>query len=135
MRGFGRRNKVSQDEVVTQAEELLCGSAAAGYRRRLSRVPVWAHVNLLAHGSYEDLARTAARAGHGHPSTWDVAVSGLAQDLVRLDLNGTALRVLQHEVLIPLELELLARHQSEPTTPMQLTALVRGALGQHPIGS
>lgn len=134
MRRFGRSNKVDQD-VVIQAEELLSGGAAAGYRKRGSRVPAWAHINLLAHGSYEDLAQMAARAGHGHPSTWDCAVSDLARDLVRLDLNGTALGDLQEAALIPLELELLARHQSEPITPAQLTTLVRGALDQHPIGS
>lgn len=133
MRRFGRGSKVT-DEVVEQAEELLCGAAAAGYRRRLSRVPAWAYVNLLAHGSYDDLAR-AAHAGRGHPSAWDVAVSALAQDLVRLDLNGTGLGALQETVLIPLELALLAHHQAEPSTPTQLTALVRGALNQHPIGS
>lgn len=133
MRRFGRSKKLTQD-VVAQAEEILCGGAAAGYRKHGSRVPAWAHVNLLAHGSYDDLLRAAARGRQVHPSTWEFAVGGLAQDLVRLDLNGAELHDLQEAALIPLELELLARRQPEPATPAALTMLVHGAVDEHPMG-
>lgn len=132
MRYHVRKKKINR-EVLAQAEELMCGGVAAGYHKRGADVPGWAHVNLLAHGSYQDLAHIAARAGLRHPSTWDSAVGGLAQDLIRLDLNGSALRELQVAALVPLELELLSHRQREPATPAQLITLVRGALDQHPI--
>lgn len=75
------------------------------------RVPDWAWLNVLAHGSQDDIRALA----NGEPpwrissdtSVWHEALSFLAEELIsQATRQGRALAVLQRSTLVPLELEL-----------------------------
>jgi len=100
-------------------------------------VAPWEWTNLLAHGSEAALRDELATEHHQRPhaperddlATWEAARSYLVFEL--LDLAGTCggLAALQQTVLVPLELELAARPDTDAWRPNQWLAAVETALG------
>jgi hypothetical protein len=133
MRHYLRRRRESR-LVVDEAEELLHGQAAEGYRRCGGRVPAWTLVNLLAHSSFDQFSLITTRGARARHGSWEEALGGLARELIRLELSGTEIRSLQRDVLVPLEVDLLGGRRAAPATPDQLTSLVHQALDEHRIG-
>jgi hypothetical protein len=81
-------------------------------------------MNLLAHGSLEDLRADARQMADVR--AWRKGRAFLAQELADLVDTGTAsLADLQHDVLVPLELDVMACRTTDRWTPAQL---VRGLL-------
>ena len=100
------------------------------------RVPDWAWLNVLAHGSQDDIGALAV----GEPawrissdtSVWHDALSFLAQELVsQATRRGRAVTELQRSALVPLELELAGR-RGPSMGPTAFVGHVRSAIAQHP---
>jgi hypothetical protein len=93
-------------------------------------VPVWAWMNLLAHGDARQIGEIVLRPGRPRRSSrsWRAARSYLAYDVLDLtDLEFT-LTDLQASVLIPLELEMASRDDVCGWTARQWVDLVEDAL-------
>lgn len=100
--------------------------------------PAWAWLNLLAHGSEEDIAAVAA--GESEPprstsatSVWRQALAFMAQELVnQATRQGRPLAELQRSTLVPLELELAGPRAPTSMKPAALVTSVLRALTDHP---
>lgn len=114
------------ETLVDECEALLSGRGAELVWDRGESVPVWGWVNLLAHGSVDDL-RAATRE---HPTEdWIEARSYLAEELLRLVDGGlTSLESLQRDVLVPLELEAMREEATELVRPAQIVMRVLAAI-------
>ena len=90
-------------------------------------VPMWTWVNLLAHGTEDELREAAGTLGASE--RWVQARAFLAGEVLdAASAPGASLRALQHEVLVPLELALAAAPGTRPSTSGALVAQVTGAL-------
>lgn len=121
------------ENVVPELEALLCGSYVEYLERRGRRVPPWAWINLLAHGSEEAL-RAAARARRRpflDVNLWRHARGYLAGEVLDLARYAGSLEAVQAAALIPLELEHLATPPSQRTRPGQWAVLVLAAIEDH----
>jgi hypothetical protein len=73
--------------------------------------PAWTWVNLLAHGTTDEL-ETASRPGHGYAAgSWTMARAFLCREVLDIAARTGTLSALQQEALVPLELRLIS---SEP---------------------
>ena len=91
-------------------------------------VPVWAWVNLLAHGTEDELREAAGTLGTSEH--WVQARAFLAGEVIdAAGVPGASLRSLQREVLVPLELELAAEQRPGSRTSGALVERVTDALG------
>lgn len=108
----GREAGDGVTDLVAGSEALLCGQYAEYLLLRGRRVPVWAWVNLLAHGTAEDFGRSATGIA-GHPSSgcadFHDARTYLAGEILRAIDAGDSLASIQARVLVPLELQLMRR--------------------------
>jgi hypothetical protein len=102
------------------------------------RVPSWAWLNRVAHGTEADLS---ALIGGEHPwdgstngnTGWHRMVSFLAADLLALArATDQTLSALQREVLVPLELELAREDNHRRLNAAQLVSVALAALHGHP---
>ena len=116
--------------IALESEAFLLGSLVEFWDEKGIDVPVWAYMNLLAHGTVRQIGEcifgdnNPGRTGLG----WRVARSYLAFDVLDLtDLEFT-LAELQSSVLIPLELEMAARPDVADWTPRQWVNLVEDTL-------
>jgi hypothetical protein len=131
--GLGRgRDRWHAGAVIVEAERLLTGKVCdiddLGERPN----PGWSPINILAHGVHADLLRISDDRVTRRPGSWAAVLGDLATELLRVTSGPSALVGLQRQVLVPLELQLLANAIPVPTTPAQLRALVLGALEEHP---
>jgi len=115
-------------ELVADCEAFLLGRYAEELSARGAPVPVWAWTNLLAHGSEEDLAASAASLGSAGASPWRAARARLAGELLSATGPDCALTELQGAVLAPLELSLAAREAVERWDRRTWLSTVRAAL-------
>lgn len=114
--------------LLEECESYLEGQ----YARRLARdgcpVPAWAWINLLAHGSRQEL-ESLARAQY----RWSQAASiwpTMAAEVIRAtDRSGQPLVQLQRRCLVPLEVQILRR--GTRLTERVAASNVAAALGQH----
>ena len=91
------------DELVSESEDVLRGSYAERLLQARSPIPPWAWLNLLAHGTLNQLralARQPAPQWVWPRARWFLV--GEVLDVV--DSGASSLRTLQREVLVPLEL-------------------------------
>lgn len=98
------------EELIADCEAFLAGRYAEHLEARGRRVPAWAWVNLLAHGTGDELAaaRHLVQDGTDPRSQWRAARAFLAREVLEAAVAaGTTLDDLQRRVLIPLELELM----------------------------
>jgi hypothetical protein len=126
-----RRPDPAAVAMVQECEAFLAGAYAELMLDRDAPVPVWAWMNLLAHGT-EDQLRACA---HTAPSLhrWRQARAYLAGELVNLvDRGALCLPEFQSQVLIPLELDVMDCPASQSWSPGQLA---RGLLGTLPESS
>ena len=133
------RSRLWEQALVTECEAFLTGRYWQWLLENDCRVPAWAWVNKLAHGTEEEINAYAAidsvepeiRGG----AEWHMAVAFLAQETIGEAANrGVSLARLQRSVLVPLELELLAWRTSSVDTPTALVTIVREALSQSRTG-
>jgi hypothetical protein len=102
-------------QLVSDCTAFLLGHLAEQIEARRGHVPVWAWLNLVAHGSEEDVlsARRAVVSARSAPGTsldvsiecWHRARSYLAAEVLNLVDRWGPLAEVQREVLVPLELE------------------------------
>ncbi len=116
--------------VALECEAFLNGTLAEYWDEKGVIVPVWAWMNLLAHGSEEQITETVA-----HPSrprravrNWRIARSYLATEVLDLVDAHFTLRDMQSTILVPLELEMAARPEVGRWTPRQWLDVVDYAM-------
>ncbi len=116
--------------IAVEAEAFLLGSLVEYWVNNGAPVPVWAWMNLLAHGTAQRIGECVLlpdeprRIGR----SWRVARSHLAIEVLDLTDVDFTLVELQSSVLIPLELEIAARPDVAGWTPRQWVDLVEDAL-------
>jgi hypothetical protein len=98
----------------------LEGQLLEAFRENREAAPDWVWVSVLAHASEDLLSRCAAERGAPSPSSsrcvWDRTLSLLAQVLLdHAARMGEAVAVLQHDIVVPIELRLGARPLAPPT--------------------
>ncbi len=120
-------------ELVQAVEAVLEGRYAEFLQRRGSRVPPWAWTNLLAHGTEADLQRATHRRirPYWDMSVWRRAQSYLAGEVLDAARYAGSLAALQHEILVPLECDLVGWIPSRYTSAGQWAARVLAALDDH----
>jgi hypothetical protein len=135
-----RRNEPASDscDVWSEAEAFLRGTYAEHLISHGRRVPSWAWLNRVAHGTEADLA---VLVGGEHPwdgstighTGWHRMVSFLAADLLALArATDQTVSALQREVLVPLELELAREDNHRRLGAAQLVSVALAALHGHP---
>jgi hypothetical protein len=103
--------------------------------KRGRRVPAWAWMNLLAHGS-EHALRLATRSRFTpilEVNVWHLARRYLASEVLEVADRAGSLTSLQARVLVPLELELLVAPLSPRPRPGPWAADVLTAIEAHPL--
>lgn len=112
--------------MATECEAFLAGryhELLTGNRGQA--LPGWAWINPLAHADYAELERLANLSpGPDDPLAF---LSYLADEvLLRTSGDDVALRRIQHDGLVPLELELL--HHPSPSDPTEIARIIRDRL-------
>jgi hypothetical protein len=107
-------------DMLDECAQFLGGQFLEGFRGDLASAPDWVWVSVLAHGS-EDLLATCA-AARGAPSNranrcvWDRTLSFLSGVLLdHAGRTGVPVSLLQHDIVVPIELSLGARPLAPPT--------------------
>jgi hypothetical protein len=107
--------------VAFECAAFLEGTLAEYWEDRGIVVPVWAWLNLLAHGSEAEIAesmlqtRQSRRTAHG----WRAARSSLAYEVLDLLDDEFTLAEMQATILVPLELEMSSRADVSRWSPRQ----------------
>jgi hypothetical protein len=116
--------------IALECAAFLEGSLVEYWDDRGMEVPVWAWMNLLAHGTAREIGECFIRPDkpRGSNRSWRVARSYLAYEVLDVtDLEFT-LAQLQSSVLIPLELEMATRAEVCAWTPRQWVDMVEESL-------
>jgi hypothetical protein len=116
--------------IARETEAFLLGDLVEYWDDKGIEVPVWAWMNLLAHGTARRIGECVLRPDRAWRvvRSWRVARSYLASELLDLIDAACTLAALQSSVLIPLELEMAARPDVAGWTPRQWVDLVEDAL-------
>ena len=128
-RGLARKG--TEGQVVGEAARLLAGTTYDANYDNGRYVPPWTVVAALAHcdrrrlGELRDLPPTALA------QSWRATLAYLATELAARAGTDAELRRLQHDVLVPLELELLDRGRGWMATPAKLIDLLSGELATY----
>jgi hypothetical protein len=112
-------------DVLDEVAQFLGGQLLATFSESRESAPDWVWVSVLAHGSEEFLATCAAEGGapvgSGNRCVWDRTLSFLAQVLLdHAARTGEPLSLLQHDIVLPIELRLGARPLAPPTLVRQV---------------
>ena len=121
-----RHRTCDQSQLVKECETFLAGryhelpTGNGG-----EALPGWAWINPLAHADHSELKRLAhLSAGHGDPLAF---LSYLAEEvLLRTSGDDVALRRIQHDSLVPLELDLI--HHASSSDPAEIARIIRDRL-------
>lgn len=125
--GTWRRRRADAKQLVKECEAFVNGEFAETCQADGGHVPRWAWINLLAHGTADDLrreARTPVAGDEWHRTRSVVAAAVIA----RVDAGGVSLAELQRTVLVPLELHAISTPLSALWSPRQLLVRVLAAL-------
>jgi hypothetical protein len=122
-----------QADFVVACEALLDGRYVDELQRTERPVPVWAWMNLLAHGTDEALRREADECPPPwrHRGLWQRARAYLAGEVLDAATEVGTLTSVQAQVLVPLELELLTPSSSVPRHPAGWVVWVLAAIDDH----
>jgi hypothetical protein len=124
-----------QDTIADECQMFLAGTSRDHFALRGLEIPDWAWLNAVAHASLDDLAALQApdrESRDGRADEWEQAVSKLAVTVLdRAGGDADALREIQLETLVPLELTLLRTDTRPVLTAAQLVALATAALDHH----
>lgn len=118
--------------MVREAERVLQGRTLETYIARRERVPAWSLIALLAHASRVDLLRLATPSARPDPAGWSGTVARLAGELLGMSWDDPSLVRLQRRSLVSLELDMLGRLLSPPSSPGELYDMVSGSLELSP---
>ncbi len=131
----GRR--AEERALVVECEAFFSGHYAQYLDGKNFRVPAWARLNVLAHGSPDDIA-TLATGDSPHSSSgssiWHQALAFLAQELMSRTSQEGSLAELQRSTPVPLELNLVGQ-RAPPVPPATFVSTVLGVLDPHPANS
>lgn len=116
--------------MAADCEAFLTGHLARHLEEAGQEVPAWAWMNLVAHGTGDDLLaeRAVDPASYFPAGKWHEASSLLAAEVLDMTSGDGSLGELQREVLVPLELELASRVEVTSWRPEQLALAVEHAL-------
>jgi hypothetical protein len=132
------RSRAWERALVTECEAFLSGRSAQYLDSQNRLIPVWAWLNLLAHGSERDIAVLAAGEWESPrrasaTSVWRQAFAFLAQELLnQATRQGRPLAEIQRSTLVPIELELAGPRAPTFLKPAGLVTSVLRALTEHP---
>ena len=127
-RFWPRRTRVTPVEppgVLDEVTQFLGGELLSAFSQDRESAPDWVWVSVLAHAS-DDLLATCAAAGgsplgSGKRCVWDRTLSFLAQVLLdHAERTGESVSLLQHDVVLPIELGLGTRPLAPPTLVRQV---------------
>lgn len=107
-----RRGRTSAHTGVTQEIDAYLSGHIVEYLRAQDRpVPAWAWLNLLAHGTEQEILAEHRMVGaHAEATPWRDARSYLAGEVLAvLDADPVGLANVQESVLVPVELALIER--------------------------
>jgi hypothetical protein len=122
-----RRSDPDAAALVEECEAFLSGTYVELCEARGEPVPVWAWMNLLAHGTEDQLR--AAMIQHPSAGRWRHARGFLAGELLdRVDAAQLLLPEFQAGVLVPLELEMLECADANRWQPGRLVSGLLDAL-------
>ena len=116
--------------IALECEAFLAGTLAEYWEDKGMDLPVWAYMNLLAHGDARQIGECVLRPFRTRRGSrsWRVARAYLAYEVLDLtDLEFT-LADLQASVLIPLELAMAGRPDAADWTPRQWVDMVEDTL-------
>ena len=119
------------DDIAAGCAALLGGEHAERLLAEGRIPPPWAWINLLAHGTEEQLAVAAIPTRGRGRGRWFVARTFLCREV--LDIAGAvgSLPDLQREVLVPLELELMSAPPGDIRHSGTLVQIVSDALERY----
>jgi hypothetical protein len=121
-----RQRKAEERRLVKESEAFLHGEFAESGVPADAPTPVWAWINLLAHGTEQQL-RQESVAPLGSDD-WHRARSLLAAKLLAaIGSSDTSLVAIQRYVLVPLEFEIISSGTAY-WSPARLVTTVLGAL-------
>ena len=128
--------RVSTHQGVPEAEAFLCGHYARYLLDAKRPVPMWAWLNVLAHGSGDDILAFATngprRRSLWNTNVWEQAVAFLGHEIMsQTTLRGCTLSELQRSTLVPLEFDLAGRDSQTDLSPAEFVRTVLRALAQH----
>ncbi len=124
------QSQVGESELVEECEAFLSGHYAQHLEHDGRLVPDWAWLNVLAHGSEQDVRDLAAQRWGAADGGLRLAWAFVAQDLLtEAQSRGDEVIELQQSTLVPLEIE-LAGARSE-THWVQVVGTVLTALAEH----
>jgi hypothetical protein len=124
--GFGgrRRRKTDERRLVKECEAFLEGKFAESAVPAGELVPVWAWVNLLAHGTEDQLRREVLMPAS--VDDWHRARALLAARLLAAaGARDTSLTVIQRDVLVPLELDVMSAKIAYRSAPQLVIGVLR----------
>lgn len=104
-----RRTQAEAKALVAETDAFLHGRYAELVESTDEQVPVWAWMNLLAHGSLDALRNEERQLRQ--TKGWQLSRAFLAGEIVdRIDSGSVTLDELQRTVLVPLELDIIDCH-------------------------
>ena len=115
------------ERLIEECESFLAGEWGSRCEARRESVPVWAWMNVLAHGTEAELR--AATQDRPRDDEGRQALAFVANELVELiDTGIVELDAFQRDVLVPLELDVIACPATAQWRPGQLVSGLLGAL-------
>jgi hypothetical protein len=112
------------EAVVAEAEALLDGRMLELYRCRGMLAPPWALINALAHAPVTRLRLLASEAPTHDPASLDAVVGRLAAGILALGVQPDDVIAVQRDLLVQVELILLALGRSAPVTVAELELML-----------
>jgi len=134
-----RRQRREERTLVGECEAFMAGHLAERAARRGAPLVPALWLNLLAHGSEDDLVTCASLlrplrgwgVGRDDEATWYAARAYLAGVVLESARRCCSLVELQAEVLIPLEADLAGNRTTRTWLPRQLVGAVETAIDVH----
>lgn len=126
-----RRGRTSARTGLTQElDAYLSGHIVEHLRTQERPVPTWAWLNLLAHGTEQEILAEHSKVGaHGEATPWQDARSYLAGEVLAvLDADPVGLANVQESVLVPVELALIDRGTTPGPSLAELVSAVLSGL-------
>jgi len=116
----GPASPAEEPDVLAECTQFLGGQLLESFRENREAAPDWVWVSVLAHASEDLLAGCAAEggtpAGASNRCVWDRTLSFLSQVLLdHSERTGEPVSLLQHDIVVPIELRLGARPLAPPT--------------------
>lgn len=134
--------ELGRSDLADETEAFLHGTLAELLAANRGPLAAWMVLNRICHGDSVEIYDAAAGDGVRAPmpgvssayhQMWNAAQRTLALRVLEAAHDAAQLRQLQHDVLVPLELQLVARSRNEPLTFVQVVDATLEALDHHPI--